>query len=130
MDKKISHKQLKDFGILVGICLPVFFGFLFPLIFGHSFRIWTLWVGLTLLITGLFKPMLLFYPYKAWMKLGFLLGFVNSRIILSIIFFIMLLPISIVMKLLGHDFLKIRRRNISSYREKRQTDKIDFKRIF
>ena len=48
--KQISKKMLKDFGILIGLGFPLIIGFIIPFISGHSFRIWTLFFGITSLI--------------------------------------------------------------------------------
>ena len=67
------------------------------------------------------------------MKLGFVLGWVNSRIILGIIFIFVLLPIALIMKLSGYDPLnKNKNKNFyeKSFRENRKQNKIDLRRIF
>ena len=76
------------------------------------------------------KPVLLFYPYKAWMALGLALGWVNSRIILGFVFFLVLQPIALIMKFAGHDPLKIKKSNERSYRENKSNNKVDLTRIF
>ena len=86
----ISQKQLREFGILVGLGFPILIGWIIPAIGGHYFRAWTLWIGIPLLIIGIVKPWVLFYPYKFWIQLGNLLGWINSRIILGIIFILVL----------------------------------------
>ena len=130
MEQKISKKDLREFGILIGFGFPIIIGWLIPAITGHGFRSWTIWVGFLGLIFGLISPSLLKFPYKAWMKLGYLLGWVNSRIILGIIFFIILLPIAIVMRLFGYDPLKNNRKGIYTYRNNVQNHQIDLTRIF
>ena len=94
MKEDISNKHLKDFGILIGFGFPIFIGWLIPLISGHFFKIWTLYISLPVLILAFLKPSLLFFPYKAWMQLGYLLGWINSRIILGIIFLVVVQPIA------------------------------------
>ena len=74
MHNTLSKRQLKDFGLLVGLGFPIVIGWIIPLFGGHSFRTWTLWVGCPLLILGLLAPNTLFYPYKVWMKIGLALG--------------------------------------------------------
>ena len=130
MQKTISKKQLVDFGIFIGFGFPLFIGFLIPALFGHGFRVWTLWVGLPALILGLTLPSLLYYPYKSWMALGNVLGWVNSKIILGLVFIIVLQPIAFLMRLTGYDPLRSRRKGEKSYREKRQNHKMDLTRIF
>ena len=130
MHNTLSKRQLKDFGLLVGLGFPILIGWIIPLFGGHSFRSWTLWVGCPLLILGLLAPNTLFYPYKVWMKIGFALGWINSRIILGIIFLFVLEPISLFMKLMGYDPLRLKKGNRETYRENKKDHKIDLKKIF
>ena len=130
MHNTLSKRQLKDFGLLVGLGFPIVIGWIIPLFGGHSFRTWTLWVGCPLLILGLLAPNTLFYPYKVWMKIGLALGWINSRIILGIIFLFVLEPISLFMKLMGYDPLRIKIGNRETYRENKKDHKIDLKKIF
>ena len=130
MEKNISKKILKDFGLLIGFGFPILIGWFLPLIGGHSFRIWTLWVSIPTLICAISMPRLLFYPYRYWMILGSILGWVNSRIILGIVFLLILQPISIIMKLFNYDPLKKHSNNKKSYREVVKNKKIDLTKIF
>ena len=91
---------------------------------------WSLFIGITLIIFGIFFPSLLFYPYKAWMALGKYLGWINSHIILGLVYIIVLQPIAIFMRFLGYDPLKKINKDFISYRENRESFKIDLKRIF
>ena len=130
MKKDISNKQLKDFGILIGFVFPIFIGWLIPLISGHFFKIWTLYISLPIMILAFLKPSLLVFPYKAWMQIGYLLGWINSRIILGIIFLVVVQPIAVVMKIFGYDPLRRKKRNTKSYRENKEGHKVDLTRIF
>ena len=130
MKETLSKKQLREFGFLIGFGFPIFIGLLVPLITGHGFRTWTLWIGALGFIIGLISPSLLKYPYKIWMRLGYLLGWINSRIILGMVFVIVLLPIALVMRLAGYDPLKTRRKGESSYRKNIQGHFTDLTRIF
>jgi len=85
MASSISKKQLREFGLLIGFGFPILIGWILPLIGGHLFRTWTLWIGIPSLILGILNPRILSYPYKVWMKLGHALGWINSRIILGLI---------------------------------------------
>ena len=130
MNEIISKKQLREFGLLIGFGFPLFIGWFIPALAGHSFREWTLWVGFIGLIIGLTFPRLLYYPYKFWMKLGVTLGWINSRIILSLVFIIVLLPISVLMRFIGYDPLQTKLKDVKTYREKRKNHKTDLTRIF
>lgn len=130
MEFIVSKKILRDFGLLVGLGIPVFFGYLLPIIFGHEIRNWTIFVGLPILILGIISPKRLKYPYELWMKLGIILGWINSRIILGLIFFMVLLPISLLMRILRYDPLKLKSNTLSSYKEFNKNRNFDLKRIF
>ena len=130
MTNKISKKQLRDFGLLIGFCLPLIVGWLIPIITGHSFRAWTLWISIPTLLIGLLSPRILRKPYQAWMQLGHLLGYVNSRIIFGLVFIVVLLPIAFVMRAFGYDPLRTRKLNILSFKENKKGSKVDLTRIF
>ena len=130
MNVKTSEKQLREFGIVVGFGLPIFVGFIIPFLTGHSFSIWTIFVGSILLSIGILKPSLLFFPYKYWMAIGNVLGWINSRLILGLVFIFVLQPISLVMKIFRYDPLKLKKRNVKSYRENKSNYKIDFTKTF
>ena len=130
MTYNIAKKKLKEFGFLIGIAFPIIFGWIFPALRGHSFKIWTICISIPFLILAILRPNLLFYPYKVWMRIGNILGFINSHVILGIIFFIVLQPIALIMKILNHDPLRMKKINQKSYREVRNNYKIDFKKIF
>ncbi len=130
MKKNITIKMLREFGFLISFIFPILIGWLLPAFDGHAFRLWTLWISLLAFILALIRPGLLLHPYKAWMKLGLILGWINSRIILGIVFFIVLQPIALVMKVFGHDPLRLKKYNQESYREDKLDHKINLKKIF
>tara|TARA_Y100001968_G_scaffold333624_1_gene397715 strand:- start:3994 stop:4386 length:393 start_codon:yes stop_codon:yes gene_type:complete len=130
MKSSISKKQLHVFGFLIGFGFPILVGWIFPAISGHMFRTWTLWIGIPSLMIGILNPKLLYYPYKAWIKLGHAFGWVNSRILLVLIFLLVLQPIALIMKLFSYDPLRKNKSNEISYREKRKDQNIDLTRIF
>ena len=130
MKEIISNKQLREFGLLIGFAFPILIGWLLPSLFGHAFRAWTLWVGIPGLILGLIAPRLLYYPYKGWMAFGNALGWVNSHIILGMVFIFILLPIAYIMRLTGYDPLRKRRKGVQTYRENCQDHRTDLTRIF
>ena len=130
MKEIISKKQLREFGLLIGFGFPILIGWLVPSLFGHQFRIWTFWIGGLGLLIGLAAPRLLYYPYKGWMILGHVLGWINSHIILGLVFIFVLQPIAYIMRLTGYDPLRTKRKVEKTYREVRKDKDIDLKRIF
>ena len=130
MDKKITEKQLREFGLLISFGFPIIFGILIPKIFGHSIREWTIWIGLIALFFVIFRPSLLVYPYKFWMFIGFVLGWFNSKLILGLVYILVLLPISFIMNLFGYDPLKKKINDQKSYKETKLNYRIDMNKIF
>ena len=130
MKEIISKKQLREFGLLIGFGFPILIGWLIPSLFGHQFRTWTLWIGVPGLLIGFTAPRLLHYPYKGWMALGHFLGWINSHIILGLVFIFVLQPIAYIMRLTGYDPLRIKLKKEKTYRENRKDYKTDLTRIF
>ena len=130
MKNHIPKKILREFGLLIAFIFPFLIGWILPLIGGHSFRTWTLFISIPSIILAFTKPILLLYPYRAWMKLGHILGWVNSRIILGLVFLIVLQPIAFIMRILGHDPLRTKKNTQKSYREIKTNYKVNLKKIF
>ena len=125
-----SKKELRGFSYLIGVGLPLIIGWLIPVISGHEFRTWTLFVGIPVLVAGVIFPNTLNTPYTLWMKLGYVLGWFNSRIILGVIFFMVLQPISYLMKAFGYDPLRLKKSKLSSFKESKKGYRVDLTRIF
>ena len=130
MKRYIPKRTLREFGFLLGFTFPFLIGWILPLIGGHAFRTWTLFISIPLIILAFTKPSLLSHPYRAWMKLGNILGWLNSRIILGLVFLIVLQPIALIMRIFGHDPLKTKKLVQKSYRENKTNQKINLKKIF
>jgi hypothetical protein len=125
-----SPRQLREFGLLIGVVLPLLLGWLLPALHGHAFRIWTLWIGIPALVLGLVWPRALAWPYRGWMALGHALGWINSHLILGLVYLVVLQPIAAFMRLMGHDPLRRRRQPVESYREPPASTPTDLRKIF
>ena len=100
---KADVKELRKFSIVLFFA----FGILGLLIFwrrGNAGLI-LCGVGFALLLLGLIRPKLLSHPYKAWMRLSLILGFLMNHLILSLMYYFVFTPIGIVMRMFGKDFL-------------------------
>ena len=130
MKKKFTKKQLREFSYVLGIGFPLIIGFLMPYFSGHAFKSWTLIFGIVILVIGITYPSALKVPYKLWMLLGHSLGWVNSRLILGLVFLLVLQPIAFVMRFFRYDPLKRKKSNLTSYKEKKNNYKSDLTKIY
>ncbi len=100
----------KSFGITVGGIFS--FLSLLPLLKHNAPNLWMLGLGLALFLSGVTVPSLLTPFNKAWMGLGMILHHVMSPLVLGLLFFVVVAPFSIVMRVFG--FKKIGSRNSSA----------------
>ena len=110
-DIKISSNR--SFGIVFFIFFLIVS--IYPLIKGGEIRIWSLIIALIFLILGIINSNLLTPLNKIWFKLGILLGNFISPIIMGIVFFMVVTPVSLILKLFGKDILNLKQNNKKSY---------------
>ena len=113
MIQQIEKKQCRDFGMLVGGVFT-FIGLWPMLIRGESLRIWALGIGSILIVAGAFLPSILAPVYRAWMWIGHILGWINTRILLGVVFYGIVTPIGILFRLMGKDEMRRRSEESSS----------------
>jgi hypothetical protein len=110
-DIKISSNR--SFGLVFFVVFLLIS--IYPLLHGQNLRFWSLIVAIIFLALGLLNSKILTPLNKIWFKFGLLLGSIISPIIMSIIFFFVVTPISFVMKILGKDMLNLKRNNNNTY---------------
>jgi len=100
-----AKKELREFGLIMAGGLIGLFGLLFPWLGDKPIHLlgWPWIVGAVFAITALVAPKILAPLYKIWMKIGQVLGWINSRIILGFVFFALFLPVSLFFRLTGKD---------------------------
>jgi hypothetical protein len=101
-----------------GFVFAAFFAIvgLLPLITGDRVRLWALMIGGAFLLSGLLFPSILAPLNRIWTKLGLLLHKLVSPIVLGIMFFLVITPTGLLMRLLGKDPLRLRfSRDAESY---------------
>lgn len=123
MTPKLSQptaKDLRSFGLLMGGVFLIVA--LWPLMFhGGSLRVWASLIAVFFGATGVLFPKGLEPLHRLWMKIGEKLGWINSRIILGIMFFGIFTPMAFVMGLLGKRPLQLRYDpQANSYRQLKQ----------
>ena len=103
----------KSFGVVFFIFFLIIS--LWPLFNNGELRIWSLVLSMIFLILGLLKSQILTPLNKIWFRFGILLGNFVSPIIMGIVFFIIVVPTSFVMKTRGKNLLNLKKNNKKSY---------------
>ena len=102
---KVDNRELRSFGWIVASGFAVIS--LFPtLLRGQSPRIWALALSLVLSGIALVFPPALKPFHRVWMTIGEALGWVNSRIILSVVYYVLIVPIGAIHRMTGKDAMR------------------------
>ena len=110
-DVKISSNR--SFGIVFFIVFLLIATY--PLTYSGEIRVWSITISFTFLVLGLLNSKILTPLNKLWFKLGIFLGRIISPIIMGIIFFLVVTPIGLIMRLLRKDVLNLKYNNSQSY---------------
>lgn len=115
----MSKKDLRKFGLTTGIVIALLFGFFFPWVLDKAYPASPWIISAVLILWALIAPSTLGPIYKVWMKIGHALGWVNSRIILGIMFYLIITPVGVFMRLIGKNPLKLKiDKSATTYRVK------------
>ena len=126
----MKHKigSNKSFGIVFFIVF--FLTGIWPILNNGNFRFWAIAISLIFLILGMINSKILSPLNKAWFQFGLFLGKIISPIILGIIFFLVVTPIGILMRMLGKDVLSLRFNANKSYWIEKKNQKSTMKNQF
>ena len=103
----------RSFGIV--FCIVFLIIAFYPIINGETARIWSIIVSLIFLLLGLINSKLLTPLNKVWFKFGLFIGKIISPLIMGIIFFLVVTPIGILMRILNKDLINLKFNNNKSY---------------
>ena len=110
---EIKLSSNRSFGIVFFI---VFFVIaIYPLINDNSVRFWSLLISILFLILGLINSKILTPLNIIWMKFGMYLGIFISPIVMGIVFFLVVTPISLIMKIFKKDLINLKMNKKNSY---------------
>ena len=110
---KSRRKDLKNFGFAIGFILLIIGLFLF--VRGKDLFVYFFSIGSILIILGGITPFILKPIYKIWMIFAVIIGWIMTRVILSVLFFSIITTIGIFTRLIGKDFLNLKSKNNESY---------------
>ena len=111
--KKIKISSNRSFGIV--FCAFFLIVSLYPLINEEPIRYWSLIVSIIFLILGILNSNILSPLNKGWFKFGLFLGKIVSPIVMGIVFFAVVTPIALILKIMGKDLLNLKKSKINSY---------------
>lgn len=107
----------RSFGIVFFVVFLIIA--LWPLLNSENVRTWSLVISMIFFFLGIFNSKLLTPLNKLWMKFGLLLGKIVSPVVMTIIFFGVVTPTGLIMRIFGKDILKLNKNNNDSYWENR-----------
>ncbi len=142
-DQVNQKKELRSFGLLTAALFVIIFGFGLPLLFepesATSLDIWLreqlkqspvkpwlelyglpLWPWVLAIFLGFWAlvwPIVLYPFFRFWMALGDILGWINTRIILGVLFYFLFMPLGLMMRLFGYDPMLRKLTSQKSYRQ-------------
>jgi len=125
---KITVGSNKSFGIV--FCIFFLIVSLYPLINGESIRLWSIILSGIFLILGLLNSRVLTPLNILWFKFGILLGRFISPIVMGLVFFLVVTPTGIIMRLFKKDLLKLKKNNSNTYWINKEESKSDMKNQF
>ena len=128
MEKKIKISSNRSFGIVFFIFFLIIS--LYPLYFNGSLNIWALLLSVIFLILGLINSKILTPLNILWFKFGMLLGRIISPIIMGMVFFFVVTPTGLLMKLFNKDLLRLKKKDTKSYWITKSNEKSNMKNQF
>ena len=118
---KTGKKDLRSFGVTIGIIILIISGFLFYK-GNESFQLF-IYIGVSFIGLGLIVPILLKPIYLLWMTFAVILGWFMTRLILSLLFYLVITPIGLALRISGKDLLELKKKeNQGSYWNLRDRD--------
>ena len=113
MQKNIKLPSNRNFGIVFFVVFLIIA--LWPVLKQNEIRIWSLIISFIFFVLGLINSRLLTPLNKLWFKFGILLGNIISPIVMGIVFFLVVTPTGLVMRIFRKDILKLKKNSSDSY---------------
>ena len=128
MSDKIKLPSNRNFGLVFFIIF--FIISLWPILNQNEFRYWAFFISLIFLILAILNSKILTPLNKIWLYFGIALGKLVSPIVMGFIFFLVVTPIGIIMRLLGKDNLNLKKKSKGSYWINKVKNKINMRKQF
>ena len=128
MNSEINKSSNRSFGIVFFIVFLIIA--IYPMLNETDVRFWSLIISLIFLILGILNSEFLTPLNKIWFKFGIFLGKIFSPLIMALIFFLVVTPIGLVLRLIGKDVLNLKFNNNKSYWVEKRGPKSKMKNQF
>ena len=128
MQQNIKLPSNRNFGIVFAIVFLIIS--LWPLLKQNEIRYWSLIISIIFLSLGLINSKLLLPLNKIWFKFGIFLGNFIAPIVMGVIYFFVVTPTGLIMKMLGKDLLNLKKSNKDSYWIKKDNSNSSLKNQF
>ena len=127
-ETQIKMSSNRSFGIVFFIFFLIIS--IWPLMNGENIRFWAFALSIIFLILGIINSIFLTPLNKLWFKLGLFLGKIVSPIVMGAIFFLVVTPTGIIMRLIGRDLLKLKKNNLNTYWLEKKNENSSMKNQF
>ncbi len=125
----LKKNELRDFALIWGGIFTVIA--FYPLLQEHSVRSWALLLALFFVLGAFLKPEIFSLFHTYWIKLGEILGNIFSKVVMTLLYFFIFTPVSVLLRLLGKDLLnKKLDRDCQSYWTEREKQPESMKQQF
>jgi len=101
-------QELRKFGLVMGGAIGLVFGLFLPWLWSARWPSWPWGIAIAFALTGAVWPQALSGVYRYWMRFSEVLGWVNTRIILGVVFVVVFSPLGLAMRIFGKDTLQKR----------------------
>ena len=108
-----SNKDIRSFGITMGIILFII-SVLLMYYDKETYQLFAI-IASTFIGIGFILPTILKPIYFVWMIFAAVLGWIMTRVILSLVFYLIITPIGLITRIIGEDFLALKKKNLDSY---------------
>lgn len=129
---KTGKKDIRSFGVTIGIILLIVAGFLFYKE-KESFQLF-IYIAGSFISLGFLVPIILKPIYLVWMIFAVILGWFMTRVILSLLFYLVVTPIGLVLRLLGKDLLELKKQEVQgsywNFRDSRKEQNQNYEKQF
>jgi len=128
MQKNIKLPTNRNFGIVFSVVFLLIA--LWPLLKQNDVRIWSLIISIIFLILGLLNSNILLPLNKLWFKFGILLGNIVAPVVMGIVYFLVVTPTGLIMRILRKDLLNLKKNNKNTYWIDKDNSNSNFKNQF